>query len=133
MRKPITPFTHGVIDYATTAALVAATRLLKFPARSARPAYALAMTYTTLSALTDYPLSVKKVVPFKAHGATELAIGAALPMVPWMLGFSKHRPARNLFIGLAGLSMVVAMLTDWDKRSERLARRRRRRRPRVAA
>ena len=133
MRKPITPFAHGVIDYATTAAVAAAPRLMNFPAPAARLAYALATTYTTLSALTDYPLAVKKIVPFKAHGAAELAIGAALPMVPWMLGFSKHRPARNMFIGLAGFSMVVAMLTDWEKRSERVARRRHRRRPRLAA
>jgi hypothetical protein len=133
MRKPITPFTHGVIDYATTATLVAAPRLMKFPDRAARAAYALAMGYTALSAVTDYPLSAKKLVPFKAHGAAELMIGAALPMVPWMLGFSDHRQARNMFIGLAGFSMVVAMFTDWDKKSERLARRRHKRRPRLAA
>jgi hypothetical protein len=133
VRKPITPFAHGVIDYATTATLVAAPRLMKMPERAVRSADALAIAYTTLSAMTDYPLSAKKVVPFKAHGAVELVIGAALPMVPWMLGFSEHRRARDMFIGLAGFSMVVAMLTDWDKKSERLARRRHKRRPRLSA
>jgi hypothetical protein len=133
VKKPITPFAHGVIDYATSAALMSAPRLMKFPDNAARAAYALAMGYTALSAMTDYPLSAKKVVPFKAHGAAELAIGAALPMVPWMLGFSEHRAARNLFIGLAGFSMVVAMLTDWEKKSERVARRQHRRRPRLVA
>ena len=133
MTKPITPFAHGVIDYTTVAALAAAPSLMKFPDNAARAAYGLALGYTALSAMTDYPLSAKDVVPFKAHGAAELAIGAVLPAVPWMLGFSEHRAARNVFLGLAGFSMAVALFTDWDKKSERVARRRHRRRPRLVA
>jgi hypothetical protein len=133
LAKPITPFAHGVIDYTTVAALAAAPRLMKFPDNAARTAYGLALGYTALSAMTDYPLSARNVVPFKAHGAAELAIGAVLPAIPWMLGFSEHRAARNVFLGLAGFSMVVALLTDWDKQSERVARRRHRRRPRLVA
>jgi hypothetical protein len=58
-------------------------------------------------------------------------IGAMLPALPWMLGFAKHRPARNFFIGLAVLTAVVAMLTDWNKQGERTARRRHQRKPRL--
>ena len=133
MRKPITPFAHGLVDYATTATLIAAPRLMKFPERAALAAYVLAAGYAGLSAVTDYPLSAKKMVPFKAHGVVEVAVGAALPMVPWMLGFSKNRLARNVFLGLAGVTAVVALLTDWDKESERLARRRHRRKPKLRA
>ena len=75
----------------------------------------LAMGYTGLSAVTDYPLSVKRVAPFKAHGAAELAIAAVLPALPWALGFAKHRAARNLCFGLTALTLVVAALTDWEK------------------
>ena len=131
VQKPITPFAHGVIDYTTVLALASAPRLMKFPDSAANAAYALAFGYSALSAMTDYPLSAKKLVPFKGHGAAELAIGAVLPALPWVLGFSHHRAARNLFIGLAGFSMVVAMLTDWNKESERVARRKHRRRPRL--
>jgi hypothetical protein len=133
VKKPITPFTHGVIDYTTVAALASAPRLMNFPDSAAKAAYALAFGYTALSAITDYPLSAKKLVPFKGHGAAELAIGAVLPALPWVLGFSHHRAARNVFIGLAGFSMAVALLTDWEKDSERVARRKHRRRPRLVA
>ena len=58
-------------------------------------------------------MSVKRVVPFKAHGAAELAIAAALPAMPWVLGFAHHRAARNLCFALTGITLVVAALTDW--------------------
>ena len=113
MRKPITPFAHGILDYATSAAVAAAPRMLGFPSSAANACYALAASYTSLSAITDYPLAVKRVVPFKAHGVTEGVIGAFLPAVPWMLGFARNKAARNFFIGLAALTAVVAAATDW--------------------
>ncbi|MDB4887457.1 MAG: hypothetical protein JWN79_2895 [Gemmatimonadetes bacterium] len=114
MRKPISPRLHGVIDYSTSAAVAIAPRLLGFPKPARMLADSLAGGYTGLSAMTDYPLGVKRVVPFKAHGAAELAIGLALPAAPWLLGFADNRPARNFFLGLTAVTMVVAALTDWE-------------------
>jgi hypothetical protein len=116
MKKPISPFAHGVIDYATSTAVALAPRALGFPRQARRLCDSLAASYTGLSAATDYPLSVKRLVPFKAHGATELAIAAALPAMPFLLGFAEHRAARNFFFGLTALSLGVAALTDWSKR-----------------
>lgn len=115
MRKPISPRIHGVLDYATSAAVAAAPQVMDFP-KPARVLFeSLAAGYTGVSAMTDYPLSVKRVIPFKAHGATELAIAAALPFLPWALGFADHRAARNLCFGLTALTIVVAALTDWNR------------------
>ena len=114
MRKPISPRVHGMIDYGTSAAVAAAPMLMKFPKPARRACEALAAGYTGLSAVTDYPLSARRVVPFKAHGATEAVIGLALPAMPWLLGFSEHKAARNFFLGLTALTFVVAALTDWN-------------------
>jgi hypothetical protein len=115
MRKPISPRIHGVLDYATSATVAIAPRAMSFP-RPARLLFdSLATSYTGLSAITDYPLSVKRVAPFKVHGAVELAIAAVLPMLPYALGFAEHRAARNLCFGLTALTFVVAALTDWDR------------------
>lgn len=130
MRKPITPLAHGVIDYSTVAMLAAAPRLLDLSDRAERTFYALAASYTALSLFTDYPLAADRVIPFKAHGATEVAIGAALPALPWLLGFEDDERGRFLAFGLAGLTAIVASLTDWNKRS---VRKRRRRAPRLAS
>src|SRR4051812_17667425 len=114
MRKPISPRAHGVLDYTTSAAVATVPRIMKFPKSARRLCDTLAGGYTALSAMTDYPMSVRRTVPFKAHGAAELAIAAALPAMPWLLGFANHKAARNLCFGLAAMTVVVAALTDWD-------------------
>lgn len=114
MKKPISPMMHGVMDYATVAATAAVPRLMNFPARATRAADALAGGYGVLSSLTDYPLGAKRVVPFRGHGIAEAAVGVAIPMLPWALGFAGNRGARNFFLGLTAVTFVVAALTDWS-------------------
>lgn len=114
MKKPISPRMHGVIDYVTVATTATMPRLLRFPKQAEQLAYVLAGGYGGLSSVTDYPLSVKRAVPFKMHGAAEAAVGMALPFMPWALGFARHRRARNFFLGLTALTAVVAALTDWS-------------------
>ncbi len=116
MQKPITPRVHGMIDYATVLATAAAPKVLGFPAPAAALAYGMAGSYLGLSAVTDYPLSAKRVVPFRTHGIAEAVSGLALPAMPWALGFARHRGARNFFLALTGVTFAVAALTDWQKR-----------------
>jgi len=118
-----------MLDYSTAAAVAAAPRIMDLPAPAVRLFESLAGGYTALSAVTDYPLSVRRVVPFKGHGAAELAIGLALPAMPWLMGFADNRAARNLCFGLTALTLVVAALTDWNgpAADQRNGRRRRRR------
>lgn len=129
MRKPISPFAHGVLDYATVAMLLVAPRTLKLSARASAAVYALAAGYAGLSMLTDYPLSLKRAVPFRAHGAAEAILGAALPAMPWLLGEDYEPRVRNLFLGLTALTATTALLTDWNTQSRRAAVRRRHRKP----
>lgn len=131
MAKPITPFAHGVIDYMTVATVASAPKLMRLSGRAAATCYALAGGYAMLSMLTDYPLAAKRAIPFKAHGIAEGAIGALLPAAPFLLDFANQRRARNLCFGLAAFTGLVAAMTDWDKQSERTARRRHRRKPRL--
>jgi hypothetical protein len=117
MRRPISPRVHGMIDYGTSAAVAAAPALFGVPKAARNLFEGLATGYTGLSSVTDYPLSVKRLVPFKAHGATELAIAAILPTLPWLLGFANDRAARNMCFGLTALTLIVSALTDWNQES----------------
>ena len=117
MRRPISPRLHGIIDDSTSAAVAAAPKLLDFPPAARNVCASLAGGYTALSSVTDYPLAVRRTVPFKAHGAAEAAIGLALPALPFLLGFSEHKAARNFFFGLTALTFIVAALTDWNASS----------------
>jgi hypothetical protein len=118
VRKPISPRIHGILDYTTSFAVAAAPFLFGMPRRARVLFESLAGGYTSLSSVTDYPVSLKRLVPFNAHGATELAIAAALPMMPKALGFSRDRAARNLCFGLTALTVLVASLTDWNARDD---------------
>ena len=131
MRKPITPFAHGILDYLTVGTVAAAPKLMDFPDEAANACYALAGIYAGTSMMTDYPLAVKKAIPFKAHGMAEIAIGALLPALPFVLGFAGNARARNFFLALTALTALTAAMTDWDKKSERTARRRHQRKPRL--
>ena len=119
--KAISPAMHGVLDYSTMAATLSAPKVLDFPAPAARATYALAAGYLAMSALTDYPPALRRRIPFTAHGKTDMMLGLALPAVPWLLGFSKDKRARNFFLALTGVTLLVTALTDWsaDKRSDK--------------
>jgi hypothetical protein len=119
MNKPISPRTHGILDYATAGTAAIVSRLANFSRPAARTAQAWAAGYSVLSALTDYPLSVKRAVPFKAHGALDAAMAPLFPALPWLLGFARDRRARNFFLGLTAITVLVTLLTDWSpSRSE---------------
>jgi hypothetical protein len=115
MNKPISPRTHGVLDYATAGATAVLARLLGFSSPAARTARAWAAGYGALSALTDYPLALKRAVPYRAHGAMDAILAPLIPALPWLLGFARDRRARNFFLGLAAVTVVVTALTDWKR------------------
>ena len=117
MKKPISSRTHGMIDYATVLTVAAAPKLFDFPDSAARLCYALAGGYLALSLTTDYELSATPLVPFKAHGAADAAIGLALPALPWALGFDEDRGATMFFFGLTAVTAIVAAMTDWEGES----------------
>lgn len=119
MHKTLTPFSHGLLDYATVLATALAPRVFKFPPKAARLSYTLSATYLGLSAVTDYPLALKRIVPFKTHGQIEFASGFVLPLMPWIVGFARHRAARNFLLSLSAVTFVVWALTDWDAPSNK--------------
>src|SRR5215217_1196836 len=45
--------------------------------------------------------------------------GPLIPALPWLLGFARDRRARNFFLGLAAITVVVTALTDWTADTSR--------------
>jgi hypothetical protein len=108
--------THGVLDYATGALLLAAPRLLAL--RTARTSALLrAAGGGTLAAslLTDYELGVKRTLPMRTHLALDLATGALLAGGPWVLG-SARRGAREWLPGLLMGATEIAIAARTEPR-----------------
>ncbi len=117
MRRPtpISPTLHGIIDYSTSSAAAVAPKLLDFPEEAAAASYALAGGVSGLAATTrSSGAAVRPLVPLKAHGLSDVALGLARPALPWLLGFSKNTAARNFFLGLGAMTLVVTALTNWS-------------------
>jgi hypothetical protein len=106
--------THGIVDYATAGALLAAPELFRLKnVRSSALAPRIAATATTgMSALTDYELGLVRALPIKAHLALDAAAGALLAASPWILGYGRAGVRYWLPHTVVGLAEVaVALVT----------------------
>ena len=83
---------HGVLDYLTGAALLAASKALGLEdtPSSARALQLAGGGATAYSLLTDYELGVAKVLPMPVHLALDAASGALLASSPWLFGFASN-------------------------------------------
>src|SRR4028118_1764701 len=81
---------HGVLDYLTGSALLAAPGLLgiKDDPRAALTLRLAGAGATAYSLLTDYELGLVRSIPMPAHLALDAMSGALLASSPWLLGFA---------------------------------------------
>ena len=105
---------HGIIDYTTSGALLAAPEVFRLKdVRSSSLAPRIAGAAASLYApLTDYELGAVKALPMKAHLALDAAGGALLAASPWVLGYRRHGVRHWLPHTLVGLGEVAVALTS---------------------
>lgn len=117
--KMISPRLHGVVDYAACGAMLALPGALglSVPARLASGAFALG--YLGLSALTDYPYAVKRIVPFPLHGRAELLSAPLLLLTPALLGEGAGARERGYFQALMVMVLGAYLSTDWQAPPQR--------------
>lgn len=113
-KKPISPETHGAIDYGFLGLMLAAPSLLGLNGPARTLPYLFGAVQGVLNALTDQPLAVKRLVPFHTHGRIELASAPAFVALPVLTGAMKEGKAHGFFLGALGLLTAVYLLTDWD-------------------
>jgi hypothetical protein len=109
----ITDKIHGVTDYAAAVALLFAPFLLGFTAADAAAKWlsvAGGAALLVYSALTDYSLGVRRIIPFQAHLAVDFAAGAAFLAAPFALGFGAA--ARAYYLVMGGAVLAVVLLTS---------------------
>ena len=80
--------------------------------------YWLAGIHLLMTGFTDFPLGLFKVIPFRVHGVIDLLAGIFLLVAPWVFGFAADTSARNFFVAMAVITLVVVALTDYSQREE---------------
>ena len=116
MRKPVSARAHGVLDYAMVAAFLNAPMVFGFHGTPAAIVYWLAGIHLLMTGCTDFPVGFFMWIPFRIHGVIELLAGIFLLVAPWIFGFAQDVAARNFFLGIAIIMLVVAALTDYSQR-----------------
>ena len=113
--RPIDSTLHGVTDYAVGTLLVTAfPRLVDVEgtraARQIRTAGAIHAGYSTV---TDYPLGIAKLIPYKAHLALDALGALALAATPFVTGqWKKGRSQWVPHVGLAAFELVSLAMSD---------------------
>lgn len=103
---------HGALDYAVAATLIAAPLLLGFEGVAKYLALVGGIGLLVYSLITDYSLSVRNVLSFKAHLVLDFIAALALSAAPFIFGFSGLEKAFYLVIGISVIAVVL--ITDSD-------------------
>jgi hypothetical protein len=110
MNRPISTTTHGVIDYVTVGTLATLPRVLKWNPRLTNLLSGSAASILGYSLLTDYELSLRKMIPMKTHlaldGVSALLVGAA-PFI----ARERRKDAIFALLGIAVCEATVTALT----------------------
>lgn len=110
------PFAHGMIDYILMLYFLAAPSLFTLTPTVATISYLLSAIHLMLTIFTDYPLGIRKSIPFRAHGVVELIVAILLIVLPVLMGESVTF-YDSLFFILTGASIVVIWLTSRYKKA----------------
>lgn len=106
--KPLNPFVHGILDYVVALLLIVSPWLFGFNDVSTvatQTMVTVGIIVFLLSIVTNYPLSVAKLVPFRTHGVIETMGAIALLASPWLLGYND--------VTSAGTTIAVAVSVVW--------------------
>ena len=112
--KPITPTTHGYLDYVTVAVFLLAPKLLGFEGLPALLSWTLAGVHLALTLATDFPLGWLRWLPFWIHGWIERIVGPALVLVAFVPNFSGGGSAYGFYLLMGLVIIAVGWLTDYS-------------------
>ena len=115
-RGPIPLMMHAAIEPVAAIVLIASSWIFGFSSNGTAQAVTIVLGIVMLvaGALTDWRLSLVRLIPLPAHLATDLVIGALLVISPFIFGFSSNGGATRFAIIFGALELVTALSTRWE-------------------
>jgi hypothetical protein len=104
---------HSVMDYLDGGSVLAGA-FLTGCAKARAASWVLGGSTLAASSITDYKLSLAKLVPIEAHEVVDYAFGLSAIAAPFVLGYRKTAPrvaALHVAIGIGAL--VASLFTDY--------------------
>nr|QLH55564.1 hypothetical protein [Myxococcus virescens] len=113
LRRWVPQDLHSLMDYKGGVASVAA-GVLSRDAAARSAGIALGATILGVSLLTDYRLSLTKLIPIEAHEIADHAFGVASILAPFVLGYAKRSPlAAAIHVAVGVTTLLASLVTDY--------------------
>lgn len=109
----LSPKQHAWLDYLTVIIFAMAPMALGLSGAAAVLSYLLAGVHLLVTLLTAFPGGMWPVIPFRLHGFIELAVGPALLVVPWLLGFAGI--AQMFYSAMGVVVLLVWSITGYSE------------------
>jgi len=107
---------HGVIDYVVGLVLLVAPYLLGFADGSAAQwvPMILGIAIIGMALMTDFEVSVVRLIPMPLHLGIDIAGGLLLLVSPWLFGFADRVMWPHVIIGIleVGLALTTRTVPD---------------------
>jgi uncharacterized protein YaiE (UPF0345 family) len=115
-RGPIALNVHAAVEPLIAIVIIAAPWIFGFSDAEDAKIVCIAVGVVMLIAgsMTDWRLSIARVIPLRVHMMTDLALGAVLILAPFVLGFSDNGGATRFTVIAGALEILTALATRWD-------------------
>ncbi|HEV2857237.1 MAG TPA: SPW repeat protein [Solirubrobacterales bacterium] len=68
-----------------------------------------------LGSMTDWRLSLMRLIPLRGHLAGDLVLGAVLILSPLIFGFADEGGPTRFMVIAGALELMTALMTRWDR------------------
>jgi hypothetical protein len=115
-RGPIPLNAHAAMEPLIAAVIIAAPWIFGFSAVDDAKAVCIGVGVVMLIAgsMTDWRLSLARLIPIRVHMFTDVALAAVLILSPFVLGFSEEGGATRFLVIAGVLELGAALMTRWD-------------------
>jgi hypothetical protein len=106
---------HAIADYAVGASLILLALIVGGSAAAIGTGVVVGVTVLAVSMLTNYPLGVKKVLPFQLHSAGDYLAATLLLVAPFALNFDHSDSGLTALYIVAGIAVAaVSLITNYQ-------------------
>lgn len=115
-RGPIPLNIHAMLDPLIAAVIIASPWIFGFSNVDDAKIVCIAVGVIMLigGSMTDWRLSIARVIPLRMHMATDLLLGVVLILAPFVLGFGDEGGATRFMVIAGVLEILAALGTRWD-------------------
>ncbi len=116
-RGPIPLNLHAALEPLMAVLIIAAPWIFGFSDTDSATVICVLVGVTMLivGSMTDWRLSLARVIPLRMHMIGDLALGAVLLLSPLIFGFADEGGPTRFMVIAGALEVLTALMTRWDR------------------